>query len=55
VTAGRGSGLHLAFFSGNEMYWKIRWENDYRTMIVYKDSQETQQIDPVEWTGNPAP
>ena len=27
VEAGTGSGKHLAFFSGNEVYWKTRWEN----------------------------
>jgi hypothetical protein len=27
VTAARNSGTNLAFFSGNEVYWKTRWEN----------------------------
>ena len=27
VEAARDAGVHLAFFSGNEMYWKTRWEN----------------------------
>ncbi len=22
----RDAGVHLAFFSGNEVYWKTRWE-----------------------------
>ncbi|MBK8986878.1 MAG: hypothetical protein IPM39_12520 [Chloroflexi bacterium] len=26
VTATRDAGKHLAFFSANEIYWKIRWE-----------------------------
>ena len=26
VEAARAAGVHLAFFSGNEVYWKIRWE-----------------------------
>src|SRR5207244_3348146 len=26
VEAARGAGVHLAFFSGNEMFWKTRWE-----------------------------
>jgi hypothetical protein len=26
VEAARALGLHLAFFSGNEVFWKTRWE-----------------------------
>src|SRR2546430_1469882 len=26
VEAARDAGVHLAFFSGNEMFWKTRWE-----------------------------
>src|SRR5207237_1361093 len=26
VEAARNAGVHLAFFSGNEMFWKTRWE-----------------------------
>ena len=26
VEAARDAGVHLAFFSGNEVFWKIRWE-----------------------------
>jgi nucleoside-diphosphate-sugar epimerase len=26
VEAARGAGVHLAFFSGNEVFWKTRWE-----------------------------
>jgi Domain of unknown function (DUF4082)/Bacterial Ig domain/Cohesin domain len=40
----REAGVHLAFFSGNEVYWKIRWENSidgsgapYRTLVCYKE------------------
>eukprot|EP00948_MAST-09A_sp_MAST-9A-sp1_P000123 g123.t1 len=49
--------MHLIFLTGNEMYWKIRWEpspvdhEGYRTMVVYKDSQSLEKLDPVEWTG----
>ena len=28
VEAARNAGVHLAFFSGNEVFWKTRWEND---------------------------
>ncbi len=27
VEAARNAGVHLAFFSGNEVFWKTRWEN----------------------------
>lgn len=40
----RSNGVHLAFFSGNEVYWKSRWDNSidasntpYRTLICYKE------------------
>ena len=34
------------FLAGNNVYWKIRWESDFRTMVVYKESQSTEKIDP---------
>jgi len=37
VEAARASGVHLAFLSGNEAYWKIRWEDNHRTMVCYKE------------------
>uniref|UniRef100_A0A7S4GIK2 N,N-dimethylformamidase beta subunit-like C-terminal domain-containing protein n=1 Tax=Eutreptiella gymnastica TaxID=73025 RepID=A0A7S4GIK2_9EUGL len=61
VTAARDAGVHLGFFSGNEVYWRIRWEDgatsdgsrtdSHRTVVVYKDTQATKPLDPVEWTG----
>ncbi|MCW5920770.1 MAG: DUF4082 domain-containing protein [Saprospiraceae bacterium] len=40
----RNAGVHLAFFSGNEVYWKTRWENSIdgnndpvRTLVCYKE------------------
>lgn len=53
VEAARDRGMHLIFLSGNEMYWRVRWEDNYRTMVVYKESQSLVKIDPVEteWTG----
>ncbi|MGL2962857.1 DUF4082 domain-containing protein [Flavobacterium sp. RSB2_4_14] len=33
----RDAGVHLAFFSGNEIYWKVRWEDDYRSLVCYKE------------------
>ena len=35
--AARNAGVHLAFFSGNEVYWKTRWENNTRTVVCYKE------------------
>ena len=41
VVAARNAGVHLAFFSGNEVYWKTRWENtagsEDRTLVCYKE------------------
>ena len=58
VTEARDRGMHLAFFSGNEMYWRTRWEADasgvpHRTLVCYKETQHVQKLDPVpgEWTG----
>ena len=59
VEAARAAGKHLAFFSGNEMYWKTRWENStdgsntpYRTLVSYKETWANAKIDPTStWTG----
>ncbi len=58
VAAARDRGVALAFFSGNEVYWRTRWEADahgspHRTLVVYKESQDVAKIDPNldEWTG----
>jgi hypothetical protein len=37
ILAARDAGVHLAFFSGNTAYWKIRWEDDHHTMVCYKE------------------
>jgi hypothetical protein len=41
VEAARNAGVHLAFFSGNEVYWKTRWESndgiEDRTLVCYKE------------------
>jgi len=53
----RNAGVHLAFFSGNEVYWKTRWEDNFRTMVCYKEGSEGENVcngecDPSnEWTG----
>ncbi|MEJ0038427.1 MAG: DUF4082 domain-containing protein [Gammaproteobacteria bacterium] len=59
VEAARAAGVHLAFFSGNEVFWKTRWENSidssntpYRTLVVYKETHANGKIDPTStWTG----
>ena len=61
VEAARAAGLHLAFFSGNEVFWKTRWENSidgsntpYRTLVCYKETHANGRIDPSDpptWTG----
>lgn len=58
VEAARDRGVHLAFFSGNEMFWEHRWETSVdgaatagRTMTCYKDTHHNQQFVPSYWTG----
>jgi hypothetical protein len=59
IEAARDAGVNLAFFSGNEFFWKTRWENSidgtstaYRTMVVYKETLAFAKIDPTAtWTG----
>ncbi|MDQ6622105.1 MAG: hypothetical protein M3Y86_01285, partial [Verrucomicrobiota bacterium] len=59
VEAARAAGVNLAFFSGNEVFWKTRWENSidgtntpYRTMVCYKETHANAKIDPTQyWTG----
>jgi hypothetical protein len=61
----RNAGVHLGFFSGNEVYWKTRWENSidgsgtpYRTLVCYKEGTLGENVcggkcDPMAntWTG----
>ena len=60
VEAARDAGVHLAFFSGNEVFWKTRWENSidgsgtsHRTLVSYKETHANAKIDPLSnvWTG----
>jgi len=61
IQAARDGGVHLAFFSGNTMFWKTRWENStdgsntpFRTMVCYKETHANAVIDPADpptWTG----
>ncbi len=51
--AARAAGVHMAFFSGNEVFWKTRWENGHRTLVSYKETHAGAKIDPTPgvWTG----
>lgn len=59
VENARDAGVNLAFFSGNELYWRTRWEKsidtsqtDHRTLVCYKETWAGNKIDPSsEWTG----
>jgi hypothetical protein len=61
VEAARNAGINLAFFSGNEVFWKTRWEasidgtnTPYRTLVSYKETHANAPIDPKDpptWTG----
>ena len=53
VEAARTAGVSLAFFSGNEIFWKTRWENNHRTLVCYKETiGDGAAVDPsTEWTG----
>ena len=51
--AARAAGVNMAFFSGNEVFWKTRWEDNYRTLVSYKETHANAKIDPLPgvWTG----
>src|SRR5882672_9346422 len=61
VEAARAAGVNLAFFSGNEIFFKTRWEpsidgtnTPYRTLVCYKATEANAVIDPSDppiWTG----
>ena len=60
VEAARAAGVHLAFFSGNEVFWKTRWEStidgtgtSHRTLVAYKETHNyPNNPDPSNvWTG----
>ncbi len=61
VEAAREAGVNLAFFSGNEVFWKTRWEastegsnTPYRTLTTYKETHfegPSDPADPPTWTG----
>jgi hypothetical protein len=59
--AARNAGVNLAFLSGNEAFWKTRWQasidgsnTPYRTLVSYKETKSEAAIDPLDptvWTG----
>src|SRR5262249_37745408 len=61
VEAALDGGVHLAFFSGNEIFWKTRYEESiggshtpYRTLVSYKETHLNAAVDPRDpptWTG----
>ena len=61
VEAARDAGVNLAFFSGNEVFWKTRFENGIdasaganRTLVSYKETHYDASVDPqgpATWTG----
>jgi hypothetical protein len=46
VLAARDAGVNLGFFSGNEVFWKARWEAGWRTLVCYKESKPGGAPDP---------
>ena len=57
VEAARDAGVHLAFWSGNEVFWKTRWETSidgsgtpFKTMISYKETLGGDDPSDI-WTG----
>ncbi|MGZ3599858.1 MAG: DUF4082 domain-containing protein [Ktedonobacterales bacterium] len=61
LTNARDAGVNLAFFTGNDSFWKTRWENSidgsntsYRTLVSYKETVDNKVEDPSDpptWTG----
>jgi hypothetical protein len=64
VEAARAAGVHLAFWSGNEVFCKTRYESSavttdgsptaYRTLVCYKETRDDTKLDPNDpptWTG----
>lgn len=59
VEAARDAGVHLLFLTGNECFWRVRFEpsadgrNDAdRTLVCYKETLDDAKTDPSpQWTG----
>ncbi|HLI56089.1 MAG TPA: N,N-dimethylformamidase beta subunit family domain-containing protein, partial [Actinomycetota bacterium] len=62
VTAAQAAGVNLAFFSGNEVFWKTRFaasidgsNTPQRTLVCYKETHLDAPADPEDpptWTGS---
>ncbi len=55
VETAREAGVNLAFFSGNEVFWKTRWGPSTagealpdRTLTCYKETHFNEEVDPQE-------
>lgn len=53
VEAARDAGVNLQFLSGNEVYWRTRYEasadaghTPYRTLVTYKEAWAEAKVDP---------
>ncbi|HQC93540.1 MAG TPA: DUF4082 domain-containing protein, partial [Microbacteriaceae bacterium] len=59
MEAARDAGVNMQFLTGNEGYWRTRYEpsadpsrTDHRTLVSYKETWGNGKIDPAsEWTG----
>ena len=58
ISAAADAGVNVQFLSGNDDYWRTRYEpsttdnTDYRTITSYKETWSNAKIDPsTEWTG----
>jgi hypothetical protein len=57
VEAFRDAGGHCLFVTANEVFWRIRYSEDLRTIWCYKDTMPFSghtagtPLDPVSWTG----
>ncbi len=62
IELAREAGDQLAFFIGNQVFWKTRWENSIdgsniaaRSLVCYKEIFADRVIDPADpptWTGS---
>ena len=53
VLAARDAGVNLQFLAGNEMYWRVRYEDSldsshtpHRTLVTYKETWDRRKSDP---------
>lgn len=58
IEQARDAGVNLQFLTGNEAYWRTRYEpsptggEEYRTLVSYKETWSYAKLDPSpEWTG----